>query len=112
MDIAWLLLIIAGIMETCWVYAMKRSDDFKDLRWGAVCIIVMAVDLYLLAVAMQSIGAGISYAIWTGIGAVSTFILGVIVYKESASFLRILFIFLIIAGIVGLNLVSGGVING
>lgn len=112
MDVAWILLIIAGVMETGWIYALEKSDDFKNKKWDVICIVIMAIDIYLLSVAMQSLGAGISYAVWTGIGAVTTFILGVTVFKESMSWLRVLFIFMIIGGIVGLNLVSGGVING
>ena len=61
---------------------------------------------------MNVIGAGLSYAIWTGIGAVCTFLMGAVIYKEKVTRLRILFISLIIAGIVGLNLASGGVLNG
>ncbi len=112
MDVAWILLIIAGVMETGWVYALKKSDDFKNIKWDVVCLVVMLIDIYLLSLAMKSLGAGISYAIWTGIGAITTFILGIVAYKESKAWYRILFIFVIIVGIVGLNLVSGGVIDG
>lgn len=112
MDIAWLIIIIAGLMEPMWVYTMERSEKFRILKWDIATAVIMIVDLYLLSVAMQTIGAGLSYAIWTGIGAISTFILGAFVYEEKVTKLRILFIFLIIAGIVGLNLASGGILNG
>ena len=97
-------------MEPVWVYTMGRSDGFKKVGWTAATVIVTFVDLYLLSIAMQSLGAGLSYAVWTGIGAVATFLMGVFLFKESTSWKRILCIFLIIAGIVGLNLVSGGAI--
>ena len=110
MDIAWILIIIAGIMEPLWVYTMERSDNFKNKIWGLLTILVVIVDLYLLSVSMETLGAGMSYAIWTGIGAVTTFLMGIAIFKESTSWIRVACIFVIIAGIVGLNLVSGGVI--
>ena len=109
MDIAWILIVIAGVMEPMWVYTLERSDNFKDVRWAALTIAIVIVDLYLLSVSMQTIGAGLSYAIWTGIGAVTTFLMGIALFKESASWMRVACIFVIIAGIVGLNIVSGGV---
>ena len=108
MDFVWLILIAAGFMEPVWVYTMERSDDFKDIRWTAATAVIMIVDLYLLSVAMRSIGAGMSYAVWTGIGAVATFLMGILLFKESLSWKRVLCIFVIIGGIVGLNLVTGG----
>ena len=110
MDIAWILIIIAGILEPVWVYTLERSDNFRDKRWAILTVLVVIVDLYLLSVSMQTIGAGMSYAVWTGIGAVSTFVMGITLFKESTSWIRVACIFTIIAGIVGLNLVSGGVI--
>lgn len=106
MDIAWVLLIIAGLLEPCWVFTMERSDSFRNIRWVVLTMIIMLTDLYLLSVVMQTLGAGLSYAIWTGIGAVCTFLMGVVIYREPATLIRILFIFMIIAGIVGLNLTS------
>lgn len=108
MDLTWPLLIVAGLLEPVWVYTMERSDDFKNKGWGIATVAVIIVDLYLLSVVMQSLGPGLSYAIWTGIGAVTTFIMGVVLFRESTSWNRVLCIFLIIGGIVGLNLVSGG----
>lgn len=110
MDLTWLILIIAGLLEPVWVYTMQRSDNFKDLRWTLLTIIVVIIDLYLLSVVMQSLGAGLSYAIWTGIGAVATFLMGALVFKEKVTAVRMICIFSIIAGLVGLNLVSGGII--
>ena len=108
MDIAWILIIIAGIMEPMWVYTLERSDNFKDVRWATLTVVIVIADLYLLSVSMQTIGAGLSYAIWTGIGAVTTFLMGIILFKESTSWMRVACIFIIISGIVGLNIVSGG----
>ena len=108
MDIAWILIIIAGVMEPMWVYTLQRSDNFRDVKWAALTIAIVIIDLYLLSVSMQTIGAGLSYAIWTGIGAVTTFLMGIALFKESTSWIRVICIFVIIAGIVGLNVVSGG----
>ena len=108
MDIAWILIIIAGIMEPMWVYTLQKSDNFRDVKWAILTIAIVIVDLYLLSVSMQTIGAGLSYAIWTGIGAVTTFLMGIALFKESTSWIRMICIFVIIAGIVGLNVVSGG----
>jgi len=110
MDIAWILIVIAGILEPVWVYTLERSDNFRDRMWASLTVLVVIADLYLLSVAMETLGAGMSYAVWTGIGAVTTFLMGVAIFKESTSWIRIACIFVIIAGIVGLNLVSGGVI--
>ena len=108
MVIAWILIVIAGVMEPMWVYTLERSDNFKDVRWAALTIAIVIVDLYLLSISMQTIGAGLSYAIWTGIGAVTTFLMGIALFKESTSWMRVACIFVIIAGIIGLNIASGG----
>ena len=109
MDIAWILIVIAGVLEPCWIYTMERSEGFKDLGWTVLTVAVVALDLYLLSVAMQTIGAGMSYAVWTGIGAIGAVLMGIFVYKEKATYLRILLIMLIIVGITGLNLTAGDV---
>ena len=108
MDVAWILIIIAGVMEPMWVYTLERSDNFKDVRWALLTIAIVIVDLYLLSVSMQTLGAGLSYAVWTGIGAITTFLMGIALFKESTSWMRVICIFVIIIGIVGLNIVSGG----
>ena len=108
MDIAWILIIIAGILEPMWVYTLQKSDNFRNVQWAILTVAIVIVDLYLLSVSMQTIGAGLSYAIWTGIGAVTTFLMGLALFKESTSWMRVACIFVIIAGIVGLNVVSGG----
>lgn len=106
---AWPILVIAGLMEPMWVYTMGRSDSFRDMRWSALTVIIVIVDIYLLSLAMVPLGAGVAYAVWTGIGAVFTFLMGALVYRESVRPVRVLFIMLIIAGIVGLNLSTGGI---
>lgn len=109
MDVAWILIVIAGVMEPLWVYTLGRSENFKKFGWALLTVIVVIADLYLLSLSMQTIGAGLSYAVWTGIGAVTTFIMGIIIFDESTSWTRVVCILVIISGIVGLNLVSGGI---
>lgn len=108
MDIAWILIVVAGLLEPCWLFTMERSEGFRNVRWTVLTVIVVAADLYLLSVAMQTIGTGLSYAVWTGIGAIGAVIMGVFVYKEKATFLRMFLILMIVAGIAGLNLTAGG----
>lgn len=108
MDIAWILIIVAGLLEPCWLFTIERSEGFRNIKWTVITIIVLIADLYLLSVAMQTIGTGMSYAIWTGIGAIGAVIMGIFVYKEKATFVRMGLILLIIVGIVGLNLTAGG----
>ena len=108
MDIAWILIIIAGLLEPCWLFTIERSEGFRNIKWTVATVIVLIADLYLLSVAMQTIGAGMSYAIWTGIGAIGAVIMGTFVYKEKATSVRIGLILLIIIGIVSLNLTAGG----
>ena len=105
---AWPILVAAGLMEPVWVYTMGRSESFRNVPWSVATVVVIVADIFLLSVAMRTIGAGISYAVWTGIGAVFTFLMGIAVYREPVRPVRVAMIALIIAGIVGLNLTSGG----
>ncbi|NLL94460.1 MAG: multidrug efflux SMR transporter [Thermoplasmatales archaeon] len=109
---AWAYLLIAGLLEPCWVITMERSDRFRRIPWAAATVAIMAASLYLLSLAMAVFGPGTSYAVWTGIGAVCTVALGIVVYDEPATIRRVFFIFLIVVGIVGVNLASGGAIDG
>ncbi|MGN1044975.1 MAG: DMT family transporter [Candidatus Methanomethylophilaceae archaeon] len=108
MDVAWAIIVIAGFLEPCWVYTLERSDNLRNIRWAILTAAILVVDLYLLSVAMVPLGAGTAYAVWTGIGAIVTLIMGLVLYDESASLIRILFILMIVAGIVGLNITAGG----
>ena len=105
---AWCYLFLAGIFEMCWAVGMKLSHGFSHLSWTAFTAVTMALSVWLLALAMRSLPLGTSYAIWTGIGAVGTALVGILVFKEPAAFGRLISIFLILAGIVGLKLSSAG----
>lgn len=108
MDISWTLLVVSGLMEPCWVYTLERSNSFKNPVWTIATALIVIVNLWMLSQAMLVIGTGVAYAIWAGIGAVCTFLLGVLVYKDPLSIKRVLFIASIIVGIVGLHSATGG----
>ncbi|AQQ72326.1 Quaternary ammonium compound-resistance protein SugE [Limihaloglobus sulfuriphilus] len=100
----WIILIIAGIMEIVWAVGMKHSDGFTKLLPSVWTILAMAISVWLLSVAMKSLPLGLAYAVWTGIGAAGTAVVGMLFLGEPREFSRILCIMLIVAGIVGLKL--------
>lgn len=103
---AWAYLAIAGLFEIGWAIGLKYSDGFSKPVPSIMTIIAMGFSLWLLAIAMRTIPVGTAYAVWTGIGAVGVAILGMLMFGESREFLRLVCLFLIIAGILGLKLVS------
>jgi quaternary ammonium compound-resistance protein SugE len=102
----WVYLTIAGLFEVGWAIGLKYSDGFSKPLPSLLTVVAMAVSLWLLAFAMKTIPVGTAYAVWTGIGAVGVAVLGMVLFGESREFLRVLCLFLIIAGIIGLKLVS------
>lgn len=100
----WLVLFVAGLFEIAWAVGLKYSDGFTKLWPSIFTIASMIISMGLLAYAVKHLPVGTAYAVWTGIGAVGTAILGMILFNESKEFIRIFFIFLIIVGIVGLKL--------
>jgi quaternary ammonium compound-resistance protein SugE len=104
---AWVYLIIAGIFEIVWATGLKYTEGFTRLWPSLGTAVAMAVSVWLLAVALKTIPVGTGYAVWTGIGAAGTALMGILLFGESREILRILCIFLIVAGIVGLKLSSG-----
>lgn len=103
---AWFILVLAGFFEIAFTTCLKMSDNFKHLWWSIGFFISITVSFLLLNKAIQTIPLGTSYAVWTGIGAVGSVIVGIAVFKEPATFWRLFFIFLLIASIVGLKLSS------
>ena len=102
----WTLLVIAGLFEIGWAIGLKYTDGFTRL-WPSVWTVAsMVVSIALLGLALKTIPIGTGYAVWTGIGAAGTAILGIILFAEPATALRLGSIGLIVAGIVGLKLVS------
>jgi len=103
---AWAILIVAGIFEVGWAIGLKYTEGFTRLIPSALTIASMAVSLGLLGLALKTLPLGTAYAVWTGIGTIGTALLGIALFGESASALRLASIGLIVAGIVGLKLVS------
>ena len=97
---AWMMLILAGIFEVVWAYSMKLSDGFSKLTPSIVTIFFMILSFALLAYAMRTLPLGTAYTIWTGIGAVGSFLVGIFVLGEPASAMRMLAAVLIISGLV------------
>lgn len=103
---AWLLLIIAGLLEVGWAVGLKYTHGFTRLIPSAITIVTMVASMTLLAVALRQIPVGTGYAVWTGIGAVGTAILGILLFGETVSLVRIGSIGLVVAGILCLKLSS------
>lgn len=103
---AWFYLLAAGGLEVVWAFYMKQSEGFSKLWPSVITIVAMLMSFALLALSMKSLPLGTTYAIWTGIGALGAFILGVLLLGEDISPLRIASALLIMAGLIGLKLSS------
>jgi quaternary ammonium compound-resistance protein SugE len=105
---AWIFLFIAGCFEIGWPLGLKLSQTQTSGKfwWILLAVVAMALSGYFLWLAQKSIPMGTAYAIWTGIGAIGAFVVGILMFHDPASFFRIASVFLIIAGIVGLKLTS------
>jgi quaternary ammonium compound-resistance protein SugE len=103
---AWTYLLIAGACEIVWAIGLKYTDGFTRAVPSIITGLAMAVSVFLLALAMRTLPVGSAYAIWTGIGAVGTALLGMLLFAEPATAARLGCIALILAGIVGLKLVT------
>ena len=100
---AWVYLFIAGLLETFWALCLKQSEGFTRL-WPSIGFLIGGgLSFLLLAVALRSLPVGTAYAVWTGIGAAGTAIVGIVFFGESRDLLRIVCLVLIVAGVVGLK---------
>ena len=102
----WILLVFAGLFEIGWAIGLKYSEGFTRLWPSVGTIVAMVISLGLLGIAMKSLPVGTAYAIWVGVGAVGTVILGIVLFDEPLNALRIGSVALIIAGLVGLKLAT------
>ena len=103
---AWAILLAAGLLEVGWAIGLKYTEGFTRLVPSALTLTAMAGSVLLLGWALKTLPIGTAYAVWTGIGAVGTAILGIILFGEAASLPRLASIGLIVAGIMGLKWVS------
>jgi quaternary ammonium compound-resistance protein SugE len=102
----WLILVVAGLLEVGWAIGLKYTDGFTRLGPSVATLVAMVASVVLLAIAMRTLPVGTAYAVWTGIGAVGTVALGIVLFGEPANAARLLCIGLIVAGIAGLKLQS------
>ncbi len=106
MNTGWLYLIIAGCLEVGWAIGLKYSDGLTKPWESVQTILIMLMSFFFLAQAIRTIPVGTGYAIWTGIGAAGTAILGIILFKEPATLARLACVILIVAGVVGLKVTA------
>jgi quaternary ammonium compound-resistance protein SugE len=108
MSKAWILLAVAGLLETGWAIGLKYTEGFTKLVPSALTIVALAGSMFLLARAAQEIPIGTAYGVWVGIGALGAALLGIMLFGESASPLRLVFLALMLISIVGLKMTSAG----
>lgn len=102
----WVILVIAGLFEVVWAIGLKYTEGFTRL-WPTVgTVVAMVLSVWLLGLAMKSLPVGTAYAVWVGVGAVGTVILGIALFGEPANTARLISVSLIIAGIIGLKLAT------
>ena len=101
---AWLYLLVAALFETGWAIGLEYSEGFTKLVPSIATIVLMAISVVLLGKAVQSLPIGTAYAVWTGIGASATALLGIVLFDEASSIARLGFIALIITGVIGLEI--------
>jgi len=106
MNMAWIMLVVAGLLEVAWALGLKASEGFTRPLPTVFTLLSMAASFYLLAQAMKSLPVGTAYAIWVGIGALGTVLLGILLFSESAGLWRLLSLLLLVAGLLGLKLTA------
>ena len=103
---AWAILILAGVFEVIWAYSMKMSEGFTRLTPSVVTIVFMILSVVLLSISMRTLPLGTAYTVWTGIGAMGSFILGIMVLNEPMTAMRMIAAVLIVSGLVLMKLSS------
>lgn len=104
--LAWVILFVAGLFEVAWAIGLKYTEGFTRLWPSVGTVAAMVVSVLLLGLAMRSLPVGTAYAVWTGIGAIGTVALGIVLFGEPATVARLVCVGLILAGIVGLKLTA------
>jgi quaternary ammonium compound-resistance protein SugE len=106
-NLAWILLVTAGLLEIVWATSMKASQGFTKPNFTSITLVAAGLSFWLLGLALRQLPVGTAYAVWTGIGAVGAAVLGIVYFGESLTFARIGCITLIVVGILGLKLLGG-----
>ena len=101
--LAWLLLLVAGLLEVVWAVSMKASEGFTRHTYTGITLVAAGLSFWLLGLAMKSLPVGTAYAVWTGIGAVGASVLGMVVFKEPATALKLASAGLVVVGVFGLH---------
>lgn len=104
---AWFILILAGLMEVGWAVGMKYTQGFTRLWPSVATLVCIGISLFLLSVSLKTIPMGTAYAVWTGIGAVGTAVLGMILFHEPVAVARLVCLTMIVAGTIGLKFCHG-----
>jgi quaternary ammonium compound-resistance protein SugE len=103
---AWFWLILGGVFEVGFTTSLRYVDGFKNVPWTIAFLVSVAISMALLELASRTIPMGTAYAVWGGIGAVGTVLVGILFYNEPSSLIRIMLIFAIVAAIAGLKLTA------
>ena len=103
---AWTILILAGIFEIIWAYSMKMSEGFTKLTPSIVTIVFMILSVVLLSISMRSLPLGTAYTVWTGIGAIGSFVVGILILNEPMTAMRMIAAVLIVSGLILMKLSS------
>ncbi|WP_113675934.1 quaternary ammonium compound efflux SMR transporter SugE [Vallitalea guaymasensis] len=103
---SWFYLVIAGAFEVVWATALKYSNGFTRFYPSIITVLGMIISFYFLSIATKVLPMGTAYAIWTGIGALGSIIIGILLFKEPCSLTRVFFLLLILIGIIGLKITS------
>ena len=103
-QIAWVALVTAGLLDVGWAISMKYAEGYTRLGWSIASLVLLAAFVFLLGRALQVLEIGIAYTVWTGIGAAGTLIMGVLLFGEAMSAMKIAGIVLVMSGIVALKL--------
>lgn len=103
---AWAILILAGVFEVIWAYSMKMSEGFTKLTPSIVTIVFMILSVVLLSISMRSLPLGTAYTVWTGIGAIGSFVVGILILNEPMTAMRMIAAVLIVSGLILMKLSS------
>ena len=104
---AWVLIVVAGLFEVAMAYSLKLSDGFSSVPPSVAFVVFAVLSFGLLSLALKSLEVGTAYAVWTGIGALGSVAVGILIFREPATAARLFFTALLLAGIIGIKLTSG-----